>query len=196
MPRPRKSAKPARQKILDAALRLFYEAGYHDTGVNRIIAESGVSKATFYAHFPSKESLCVAYLRALNERDLEAMKDALYGIADPLSRYLAIVGFLEPWLRETNLRGCAFSNIAVEVTDPSSPVRKEVRFHEDNFRAIIRDAVEDLVTSDATRYRHLNSEEIADEYYLIVEGAISICRHYHDTWPMRKARRAVARLLR
>ena len=53
---------PARQRILDAAFRLFYARGIRAVGVDTIIAESGVAKATFYKHFPAKDDLVVAYL--------------------------------------------------------------------------------------------------------------------------------------
>src|SRR3990170_8711751 len=46
-----------RDRIIDTALRLFYEQGYLATGINQIIAESQVAKATFYSHFSSKENL-------------------------------------------------------------------------------------------------------------------------------------------
>src|SRR5512144_1844761 len=52
----------ARERILDTAFRLFYARGIRAVGVDTIIAESGVAKATFYKHFPAKDDLAVAYL--------------------------------------------------------------------------------------------------------------------------------------
>ena len=52
----------ARERILDTAFRLFYAHGIRAVGVDLIIAESGVAKATFYKHFPAKDDLVVAYL--------------------------------------------------------------------------------------------------------------------------------------
>ena len=56
------SPSPARARILDTGFRLFYAHGIRSVGVDRIIAESGVAKATFYHHFPTKEELVLAYL--------------------------------------------------------------------------------------------------------------------------------------
>ena len=53
---------PARDRILDTAFRLFYARGIRAVGVDLIIAESDVAKATFYKHFPAKDDLVVAYL--------------------------------------------------------------------------------------------------------------------------------------
>ena len=51
-----------RKKIVDTAARLFYEQGYNSTGINQIIAEAGIAKASLYAHFSSKEDLLKEYL--------------------------------------------------------------------------------------------------------------------------------------
>ena len=52
----------ARERILATAFSLFYAKGIRAVGIDLIIAESGVAKATFYKHFPAKDDLVVAYL--------------------------------------------------------------------------------------------------------------------------------------
>src|SRR5947207_4781212 len=54
--------RPARARVLETAARLFYAEGVHAVGIDRIIAEAGVAKATFYHHFPSKDDLVRAYV--------------------------------------------------------------------------------------------------------------------------------------
>jgi AcrR family transcriptional regulator len=66
-----------RDRIIDTALRLFYEQGYLATGINQIIAESQVAKATFYSHFPSKENLCIAYLQARHVVWMKWLEDSV-----------------------------------------------------------------------------------------------------------------------
>ena len=56
----------ARQHILDVASDLFYREGIRAVGIDRIVEQSGVGKATLYRHFPTKDALIVAYLE---ERD-------------------------------------------------------------------------------------------------------------------------------
>ena len=68
----------ARSRIIEAADRLFYTQGYSSTGINQIIEEAGVAKASLYAHFPSKEALAVAYL----ERRHRAWFDELRGVVE------------------------------------------------------------------------------------------------------------------
>ena len=62
---------PARERILQTALKLFYENGIRATGIDRIIAESGVAKMSFYRYFPSKTDLVAEYLRNLNDLWME-----------------------------------------------------------------------------------------------------------------------------
>ena len=56
-------ATSKREQLLDTALRLFYREGYHATGIERILAESGVAKMTLYKHFASKDELMLAALQ-------------------------------------------------------------------------------------------------------------------------------------
>jgi AcrR family transcriptional regulator len=193
MGRPSKTDKPAREKIIETAYRLFYEQGYFQTGVNQVIAEAKVSKATFFAHFPTKDDLCLAYLRERARVDLSAVKDFIQSQKTPRKRFFAFMEALETWLPETKFRGCGFANLTVEVLDPASPLRKEVIYHDDAFRSILRDVSRDLVASDKAKYGHLDVEELTDFYYLVVEGAIASARNYNDVWPIRKARKALER---
>lgn len=195
MPRPAKTDKPAREKIVEVAFRLFYEQGYHQTGVNQVIEESGVSKATFYSHFPAKEDLCLAYLRERARIELSVVKDSVKAHKTPKKRFFAFMDDLEDWLISTQFRGCCFANLTVEVSDPASPLRKEVIYHDDAFRSILRDLTRDLIASDKKKYGHLDLEETTDYYYLLVEGGIAAARNYNDMWPIRKARQALERYI-
>src|SRR5262249_53729423 len=85
----RPGAPPA-ERILERARRLFYEEGFRTTGVDRIIAESGASKKSFYRHYPSKTMLAAAYLRA--------ERDELVGFFEDLaSRHAAYPDFVRAW---------------------------------------------------------------------------------------------------
>ena len=104
--------KPSsRERIIDTANDLFYRQGYHQTGVNQIIEESGVAKATFYSNFKSKEELCIEYLRERDRMDTDATKDMINGIEDPYERYMAIIKGIMSYMVETDFRGCAFGNM-------------------------------------------------------------------------------------
>lgn len=194
-PRPRNDEKKARDKILEAASRLFAGQGYHATGVNQIIAEAGVSKATLFAHFPTKEDLGVAYLRAQDLADFAGVTSVVERVSDPRECLLALLDMMAGYMKQSGYRGCAFANMAAEFPDPENPMRKEVRRHDDNFRDLIIGVARRLKASDPRRYDGFNPEQFADTYYVLVEGALAASRHHHDIWPILTARDTVARLI-
>ena len=91
-----------RDRIIQTANDLFYRQGYHQTGINQIIEESGVAKATFYSNFKSKEELGVEYLRERDRIDTNATKDAVNSIKEPYVRYMSIIKGLLEYMKETD----------------------------------------------------------------------------------------------
>lgn len=185
----------SREKIINTASDLFYRQGYYQTGINQIIEESGVAKATFYSNFKSKEELCIEYLRERDRIDTNATKDMIRGIEDPYEKYMSMIKGLKDYMIDTDFRGCAFSNIAVEITEPNSPIRKEVKHHDDAYRSILRDVITDLKNSDP-KYKDINIEELVSTYELIVGGALVLSKNYNDTWPIDNAVLAIENLIK
>lgn len=180
---------------MKTASDLFYRQGYHQTGINEIIDKSGVAKATFYAHFPSKEDLCLAYMHRMNRQDIESLKLELARKKSPYTRFMAVLEVLKPLMKETDFKGCRFLNMASEVLDPKSGIRKEGVQHFELLRPILRELAQDLIASDSVKYGHLNADKLCDDYLTIQMGAIALCEIYHDTWPLDHAVGFVKRLL-
>jgi polyphosphate kinase 2 len=112
----------ARDRILLTAHDLFYREGIRATGVDRLIRDAGVTKVTFYRHFPSKDDLILAFLAFRHERWIAWFSDALARHQDRQSPSERSGGPLEPvidaleeWFREPDFRGCAFINAVAEV---------------------------------------------------------------------------------
>nr|WP_246249182.1 TetR/AcrR family transcriptional regulator [Chelativorans alearense] len=123
-PRNSPEASPARRRLLDTATRLFYELGIHAAGIDRIIAEAGVAKATFYKHFPSKDELVVAYIEEQDRLGREAV--ATLPKQPPRESIAAIMGRISEAVVAGGWRGCPFLNAAAEYPDPTSPVRRAI----------------------------------------------------------------------
>ena len=173
---------------------LFYRQGYQATVVNQIVEVAGVSKPTFYAHFPSKEDLCITYLKARREVALETFQAAIDSESAPLDRFMAPMIVLKNFMIESNYRGCSQYNMLIEITDPESPVVKEVRRFNDAFRELLRQVTVELLESDS-RYSGLNPAQTADAYYLIFCGAIMFSAEYRATWPLELAESQVRALV-
>lgn len=112
------SILPARQRILLTAHDLFYREGVRATGIDRIISESGVTKVTFYRHFPSKNDLITAFLAHRHEQWLAWFNQSLERhVAEQGNVLSALTSCLAEWFNDPHYRGCAFINTAVELAD-------------------------------------------------------------------------------
>src|SRR5258708_23484963 len=104
-PEPKASA---RDRLLAAADELFYAEGVHVVGVDRIVGRAGVTKASLYNPFGSKEELVRAYLDQHMRRRQEAIKRILAAKKTPRDRLLAVFAELEGALAGSEFRGCRF----------------------------------------------------------------------------------------
>jgi AcrR family transcriptional regulator len=190
-----KRESKVREKILETASDLFYKQGYNITGINEIIEKSGVAKATFYSHFPSKEDLCRSYIHKMNIRDIDLIKDELKRRKNPYTRFMAGIEIIKPVMLSTKFKGCRFLNLVPEINDPKNPIRKEGIDHFEALRPILNDLSQELIDSDKKRYGHLDAKNLADDYLIIQMGAIALCEVYHDIWPVDQAINFVKRLI-
>jgi AcrR family transcriptional regulator len=155
----------ARDRILETAFALFYARGIRAVGVDLIIAESGVAKATFYKHFPAKDQLVLAYLdkvdgiwsgqlRAAAEAAGEAPDDQLVGMFDALVTAC----------RRDGYRGCAFINAAAESV-PGTPVHQRTVEHKDAVRAWVAGLAEQAGAADP--------QHLARTLTLLLDGGLA-----------------------
>ncbi|MER8223837.1 TetR/AcrR family transcriptional regulator [Streptomyces sp. NPDC094143] len=123
------STSEARSRLLGTATRIFYAEGIHSVGVDRIIAEAQVTRATLYRHFKGKEELILAYLRQADE-GIQGQVAAIRAQGLPAADTVRAVGrFITDGIRTPGFRGCAFLNAAAEYPDPAHPVHQAVLAH-------------------------------------------------------------------
>lgn len=186
----------AREKILSTASDLFYRQGYQATGINQIIDQSGVAKATFYSHFPSKEDLCLAYMQRVREQETQSLHAELAKRKGALKRYMALFELMEPWLRQTDFKGCAFLNMVPEIIDPHHPIRKVGKDFYSDCQRIMESLVDELIDTDRGKYEHLKPDRVARDYMIIFAGSISLCEIFHGIEPLHHGMSMVRELLR
>ncbi|MFF2557214.1 TetR/AcrR family transcriptional regulator [Nocardia sp. NPDC058058] len=124
----------ARERLLETATRLFYAEGIHTVGIDRIIAEAGIAKATFYRHFRTKDDLVVAYLVREYDRQRQVLESVPGAGADGIVTIFEKLGELSCG---PGFRGCPFLNAAVEFPNPEHAVRGVVRDYRDWFRELM-----------------------------------------------------------
>ncbi|MET7714905.1 helix-turn-helix domain-containing protein [Streptomyces sp. NPDC005407] len=177
---------PPRERLVRAASRLFYYEGVRAIGVERLIAEAGVTKATFYRHFASKDDLVVAYLLT---------KDAYYKqVAEPLAAghppaeaIDLIFEAIAEHARERGFRGSPFMNAAAEYPDGTHPVRGLVTSHRDWIRTLFKELL--------TRLGHADAESAAGALLMLYDGAMA-AGYLDDSTAAQKTLLNAVRLIR
>ena len=131
---PAADARPPRERILDTAHDLFYREGIRATGIDRVIAEAGVTKVTFYRQFPSKDELVLAFLDFRHARWMAWFADALARHGGTVA---ALVPALREWFSGPDYRGCAFINSVGELGPVLPQVVELARSHKQDMTAAV-----------------------------------------------------------
>lgn len=153
--------QPRKKHLIDTALVLFSQYGYHATGIDLILSESKVSKATLYKYFRSKEELILAVLQQRHEQVLimfhakieEANKKGDSGV-------LAIFDGLHDWFNSDVFFGCNFINVSAEYADADNPINK--------FSAQHKQIIVDLINTQLP----IKDDNKANQLGLLLDGAI------------------------
>ncbi|EHS52622.1 transcriptional regulator, TetR family [Rhizobium sp. PDO1-076] len=156
-------AVPISEQILTVAGSLFYKEGIRAVGIDRIIEEASVAKATLYRHFPSKDHLVAAYLLQRHERVLASLEDVEQSKDAPREQIATIFQRLFEKAESPEFRGCAFA-LAVAEHGDSERVVTVARRHKQAVLDIFRKILSHPQGAPAETARHLT---------LLYEGALA-----------------------
>lgn len=168
---------------MDTASRLFYSQGYTSTGINQIIKEAAVAKDSLYKHFPSKEDLLMEYLAITAKATNEAIFNTISGIEKPKDKVLAIFDFLTKFSKSVRCEGCNFLNIASEVPRENTRVRNLIKAQKDYIRNVFKEILP------------ASKKELADQIYVLFDGALVSTRIQGNTWPIVAAKKVIEKLM-
>jgi AcrR family transcriptional regulator len=138
------SVAPAKRRILETANRLFYGEGIRSVGIDRLISESGVTKATFYKHYGSKDRLIVEYISQRHSLARESVDAVVREASDPELALQALIDQTVADVVSPGFRGCAFINAASEFTDSRHAVRQIVSDHREWYAETLSDLLREL----------------------------------------------------
>jgi AcrR family transcriptional regulator len=155
---------PARIRLLAVADELFYADGINATGVDRLIAEAQVTKATFYKQFGAKDALILEYIAGRDRAVREALSSLLAERRDPGGVLAAVVEAVVTDTARPDFRGDPFLNAAAEFPSPVHPVRVAITEHRDWFTGFLEDRFREL--------GHPQPGTAADEFTLLRDGAV------------------------
>ncbi|MCA9317418.1 MAG: TetR/AcrR family transcriptional regulator [Planctomycetota bacterium] len=159
--------RDTRERILHVALDLFYGNGFHAVGLDRILAEVGVTKTTFYNHFPSREDLVLECVKVRDVWEREAFERAVRARAgyDPRALLLAIFDVMDDWFNDPRYRGCLFIAASAEFPSRQDPVHKAAAQHFASMEEQIRLMAEAAGVEDPAA--------LATSWVLLLEGAVT-----------------------
>jgi AcrR family transcriptional regulator len=185
-PRASNHPTPARDRLLAAANELFYAEGIHTVGVDRIIEHAGVSRASFYNNFDSKEQLIHTYLIGRHESTVSRLSHVTSEHDDPRQKILAVFDAQAALFRRPEFNGCAF--VAASTEAPSGGT---IASDTTAFRTWVRTLLTDL----ARQAGATDPDLLGRQLHLLYDGAALSARMDHDPGIATSSRSAVELLL-
>ena len=179
-----------REKLIQTANQLFYEQGYRNTGISQIISEADCARASFYHYFKSKEELCVAYLKTLNE----AVMESICGepTPDPRDRIMQLVEDAREFIAEADYRGCPFINLIAEAPDVNQDIRDIAIENRKGIAEYLATAVEELGCCKEDKE---GCRDLAEQILIVILGAEVQSQIYLSDWPFDAAKKTIEKLI-
>jgi len=159
------SARPrVRDRIFETACELFYRHGIRAVGVDAIACEAGTNKMSFYRSFASKDELVSEYLRDRQREFWTWWNDAIAPHAgNPRRQIEALFESHLTNVEESDCRGCALGNAAVEISDENDALSTLVRDYKQRIREELRKLAHAMGARDA--------DALGDSLMLLMDGS-------------------------
>lgn len=176
-----------KEKVLLAAMDLFHQKGFQTTGLEEILAQSGVCKSNFYYHFKSKDELGMAVLE-------EKIKEMQRGYIVPtlenrsLDAQERIVRFFREMIRFCEehecYRGCMFGNFTLELADHHEAMRLRLSGFFRDLAETIRKVLQEGQGAGTLDLRGMAPEDVSNAAVSLLQGGILLAKGYKDTGPL------------
>jgi len=174
MPKPR-------ERIVNTAMVLFHRQGYNNTGINQIIDEADVSKASFYQHFRSKDDLCIEFLNKRYDYWVSELEKFTSEAKTLQEKFWKSFDFLMYMNEKEDFRGCSFLNILSEIPANKEEIHKVIRHHKIKLRESFNEDIQ--------------NEIISAHIYLLFESSILTSQLYRSNELIEKSKMIVQEIL-
>jgi AcrR family transcriptional regulator len=166
---------PTRDRLIDVAMRLFWEKGYGASSVADILREARANSGSLYHFFPTKQDLLVAVLERYREGLYPMLLAPIWGaISDPIERIFALLAKYRELLVQTDcFYGCPIGSLALELHEPDPPVRQLLAANFDGWTDAIRRCLED---AGGRLPPDLDRQELAVFVLTTMEGGVMQAR--------------------
>ncbi|NPD14923.1 TetR/AcrR family transcriptional regulator [Xinfangfangia sp. D13-10-4-6] len=184
-------SSPTRDRILDAAGKLFYAEGLRAVSMDGIAEAVGVTKRTLYYHFRSKDDLIAAWLQMRDQPNLAVFQHWFArSEGDVADKVQAIFDQLARAARRRTWKGCGFLRASVELVNlPGHPAIAAARAHKKRVEAwlcsVLREVGDDMI-----------AQTLARQVILLLDGAFAVVLLHRDPEYFEVAGAAAAALIR
>ncbi|GFD90673.1 TetR/AcrR family transcriptional regulator [Alteromonas sp. McT4-15] len=162
--------KSKKAHLVETAQKLFYRQGIKGTGIDAVLAESGVAKRTLYNHFKSKDELIIATLKRRDDEFMSMLKrlvakfEKTEGNEGPYCRILAFFDAITEWTQMSTFSGCMFINASAEYPRQDDPIHAICTMH----KKVVIQYIEELIGNLPLK----QPKETAIKLALLADGAI------------------------
>ena len=181
---------PAKYRLLKTASRLFIARGFSGVGIDEIIRQSKIAKATFYRHFPSKENLVETWLADIHENAELEQNRILSGSDSPIGKVAASFDALGDYMQNNDFRGCPYSNSCAVSNSLETGIREQIEQHKNSCREFYRKLSFAITGSEQ------DAAELGDRILILYSGAATESQNVRDLWPIAAGRSAALKLCR
>jgi TetR/AcrR family transcriptional repressor of nem operon len=175
-------AQATRERLVDAAMRLFWEKGYNSTSIADVLKAADANAGSLYHFFPTKQDLLAAVLDRYLEGIHPMLLDPVWeGVDDPLERVFALLAKYRGLLVETDcFYGCPIGSLALELHEPDPPVRERLAA---NFAAWTAAVERCLADAGARLPADLDRRALAQFILTTMEGGVMQARTHREIGP-------------
>ncbi|MEX0300044.1 MAG: TetR family transcriptional regulator [Kordiimonas sp.] len=160
-----------REELVEKALEVFYQQGFHATGMDKLVAETKISKTSMYKHYKTKEDLILATLKLRDERFRENFMNRATALSNsPKQELIATFDALAEWFEDKKFKSCMFIKASSEYQDPDHPIHMVSAEHKKLLHVYMQRLAEKAELK--------NPKELASQLQLLQEGAI-VLAHLH-----------------
>lgn len=177
-----------REEIVRLAFARFYDGGFHATGIDTVLAGSGISKRTLYKYFPSKEDLIEAVLEFYGEGIVRELFDPVPSEIDPRKQIMAFFDIRKAMMDQEPTRGC----LGIQASQEYAGRNHEIAKH----GATAPRRVEERFIKLCESAGFSNPEELGRQINVLFQGALLLAQVFNDNAPFSSAKQAVDVLLK
>jgi AcrR family transcriptional regulator len=177
-----------RDHLVEVARRMFCSLGFHAVSVDAILEEADVARMTLYKNFKSKEDLMIAALEVEDRQFRQWLAASVEARSTrPEDRIVQLFMALHERFASAGYYGCAFIRASIEFPDPQHGVHRRAKAHKQMIRTYLRGLATDAGAA--------NPVALAEQLYILFEGAISASQLHGEPWPAANAGLAARHLV-